>query len=119
MVTKFFSRSSRSLKHHTLSLLPEVEAIIQTSESHFFQHVTRQTGDPANFSISANSIILGRFTFAVTEQRKGHKPEPDAVEWLLDLIDGKRRVTDQDLQDYEHFLDSLTDAYIKRHSKTT
>ena len=119
MVTRFFGRPSRTLKHHTLSLLPEVEAIIQTSVGHFFQNVTRQTGDAANFSISANNIILARFTFAVTELRKGLKPDPDAVEWLLDLVEGKRRVTEQDLQEYERFLDCLTDAYCKRLSKTT
>ncbi len=119
MVSDFFRRPSRSLKHHTVSLLPEVEAIIRTSVSHFVEHVTLQNGEPGNFSISTNLIVLGRLTSVLTEQRKGRKPDPDALEWLLDLIDGKRHVNDQDLQDYAHFLIQITEAYNKRHPNTT
>ena len=117
MVSNFFRRPSRSLKHHTVSLLPEVEAIIRTSVSHFVQHVTR--GDAGDFSISTNLIVLARLTYVLAEQRKGRKPDPDALEWLLDLVDGKRHVNDQDLQDYAHFLTEITEAYNKRHPNTT
>jgi len=114
MVSTFFRRPSRSLKHHTVSLLPEVEAIIHASVDHFVENVTRRTGDPADFSISTNLFVLARLTGVLTEQRKGGKPDPDALEWLLDLIDGKRHVTDQDLQDYARFLTQMTEAYNKR-----
>jgi hypothetical protein len=119
MVSNFFRRPSRSLKHHTVSLLPEVEAIIRTSVSHFVEHVTRRTGYVGDFSISTNLFVLARLTYALTEQRKGRKPDPDALEWLLDLVDGKRHVNDQDLQDYAHFLTQITEAYNKRHPNTT
>jgi hypothetical protein len=101
-----------------VSLLPEVEAIIQTSVRESIDNVTRRTGDPANFSISTNMIILGRLTFALTEQRKGHKPDREAIEWLMDLVDGKRRITDRDLQDYAKFMAVITEAYLQRHSIT-
>ena len=114
MVSRFFHRPSRSLKHHTVSLLPEVEAIIRTSVSRFVENVTLRTGDPADFSISTNLFVLARLTSALTEQRKGGKPDPDALEWLMDLIDGKRRVTEQDLQDYTRFLTKMAEAYNKR-----
>ena len=117
MVSRFFRRPSRSLRHHTVSLLPEVEAIIMTSVSESIDRVTRRTGDPVNFSISTNMIVLGRLTFALTEQRKGHRPDPEAIEWLIDLIDGKRCITDRDLQDYAEFVALITEAYYKRHSK--
>jgi hypothetical protein len=119
MVSDFFRRPSRSLKHHTVSLLPEVEAIIRISVSHFVEHVTRRTGYAGDFSISTNLFVLARLTCVLTEQRKGRKPDPDAVEWLLDLVDGKQHVNDQDLQDYAHFLTQITDAYNKRHPNTT
>jgi hypothetical protein len=117
MVSDFFHRPSRSLAHHTVSLLPEVEAIIRTSVSHFVEHATRRTGElvTGNFSISTNLIVLARLTSLLTEQRKGRKPDPDALEWLLDLVDGKRHVNDQDLQDYAHFLTQIAEAYNKRH----
>jgi len=115
MVSRFFRRPSRSLKHHTVSLLPEVEAIIQASVSHFTEHVTHRTGYPANFSLSINLIALGRLTYAVTEQRKGRKPDPNAEEWLMDLIDGRRRITKEDLDDYTSFLASVAQAYNKRY----
>lgn len=102
-----------------LSLLPEVEGIIQTSVSYFVGNVTRRTGDPANFSIAANLIILGRLTSVVTELQKGRKPDPNALEWVTDLIDGKRRITDQDLQVYARFLTLIAEAYNKRHSYRT
>ena len=119
MVSDFFRRPSRSLKHHTVSLLPEVEATIRTSVSHFVEHVINRTGYPGDFSINTNLIVLARLTYALTEQRKGRKPDPDAVEWLLDLVDGKRHVNDQDLQDYAHLLTQMSEAYNKRHPNTT
>jgi hypothetical protein len=115
MVSRFFHRPSRSLKHHTVSLLPEVEAIIQTCTAKAVEHITRRTGDPTNFSISTNMIILGRLTSALTEQRKGRGPDPDAVEWLMDLIDRKRHVTDRELREYEEFVTLLYGEYCKRH----
>lgn len=118
MVSRFFRRPSRSLRHHTVSLLPEVEAIIQISIRESIDHVTRRTGAPANFSISTNMIILGRLIFALTEQRKGHRPDPEAIEWLMDVVDGKRRITDRDLQDYAKFMFPITEAYCERHSIT-
>ena len=115
MVSRFFHRPSRSLRHHTVSLLPEVEAIIQTCVSESIDHITRRTGDPINFSISANMIILGRLTSALTEQEKGRGPDPDAVEWLMDLIDGKKHLTDRDLREYAEFVTLLYEEYCKRH----
>jgi hypothetical protein len=114
MVSKFFHRPSHGLKHHTVSLLPEVEAIIETSVSQAVERVTIPTGRPADFSISTNMLILGRLTSAVTEQRKGRNPDPDTIEWLMDLVDGKRHITDEDLHDYAHFLTFFTEAYRKR-----
>ena len=119
MVSRFFHRPSRTLRHHTVSLLPEVEAIIQTCTAKAVEHITRRTGDPTNFSISTNMIILGRLTSALTEQGKGRGPDPDAVEWLMDLIDGKRRVTEGDLKDYAKFVTLLCEEYCRRHSNTT
>ena len=118
MVSDFFHRPSRTLKHHTVSLLPEVESIIQTGVGYSIDQIARRTGDVANFSIAANMITLGRLTFALTDQRKGRKPDPDAVEWLFDLVDGKRRITDQDLQEYAKFLAPLTEEYCKRLANT-
>jgi len=115
-VSRFFHRPSNSLRHHTVSLLPEVEGIIQTSVTHFIERVTRRIGDPANFSIGANMITLGRLVFTVTDQRKGRKPDPDAVEWLMDIVDGKRHITDQDIRDYTDFLSFVAESYLKRHS---
>lgn len=119
MVSRFFRRPSRSLKHHTVSLLPEVEAIIQTSVSQFVENITRRTGDDANFSVSLNLMILGRLAFVLTDQRKGRKSDPDAIELIMDLIDGNRRVNEQDLQDWSHFMTLMTEAYNKRHENRT
>ena len=119
MVSDFFHRPSHSLKHHTVSLLPEVEAIIRTSVSNFVEHVACPTGEAADFSVSTNLIVLGRLTSVLTEQRKGRKHDSDALEWLLDLIDGKRSIADKDLQDYARFLNQIAEAYNKRHSNMT
>ena len=119
MVSRFFRRPSRTLKHHTVSLLPEVEGIIQASVSHFVEHVTRRTGESGDFSISTNLIVLARLTDVLTEQRKGLEIDPDAFDWLMDLIDGKRHLNDEDLQDFAHFVSKMTKAYNKRHPNMT
>ena len=115
MPTKFFKRPSRQLRHHTVSLLPEAERIIRIDEMHFAETITRATGDIANFSISLNLITLNRLAVLCTAIRKNQPLDPDALQFVFDIIDNKRKVTDQDLADYKKALTSITQRYKKSH----
>lgn len=106
----------RELRHRTISLTPCAEKVIQTSMVHFVQTITPNTGRESNFSISINLIILARLVHGVTRYRRGEKPDSDALNWMMDLIDGRVKLTQQDLEDYAKLLTYLTDEYNKRHT---
>lgn len=116
MPTQFFKVSSHKIIRRTVSLLPDVTKIVNTSRVHFVEHVTKDQSVESNFSVGINLIALARVTNLVTMYRKHQPYDPDALEWLMDVIDGKRHITDEDLQDYSKALTPLTDTYNKRHT---
>jgi hypothetical protein len=116
MPSRFFEIPSNQLRHHTVSLLPDVERIIRTNQAAVVEQITRDIGVDANFSVSLNLIVLARFTALLATFRKNQKPDQDVLQYLMDLIDRKRTITDEDLADYQKALADITQLYKKAHN---
>jgi hypothetical protein len=104
------------MKHHSVSLLPDVERIIRITEAHVLETIPSDTGEITNFSITLNLIILTRFAILRTTIRKNQKLDPDVMQYVIDLINHKRTITDLDLEDYKKGLASVEKLYEKNNS---
>jgi hypothetical protein len=113
MPTRFFDIPSKEMKHHSVSLLPDVERIIRVTEAQVLETIPSDKGEIANFSTTINLMILTRFATLRTTMRKNQKPDPDAIQYVIDLINHKRTITDLDLEDYKKALASITKLYQK------
>jgi len=115
MPTRFFkNRNSSTLRHRTVTLLPEVERLIDQTTANFLTNV-KTTSHNANFSASLNLFVLARATQLLTETRKGIKLDQDWIEWINDLIDGRRQLTEQDHYEYGQILEKMAVEFNRHH----
>jgi len=111
MPTSFFDISSKEMRHHSVSLLSDVERIIRISQAHDIEAIPSGTGEIANFSITLNLMILTRFAILLTTIRKNQKLNPEVMKYVMDIINHKRTITDLDLEDYKKALDLVVTLY--------
>jgi Mg2+ and Co2+ transporter CorA len=56
-----------------------------------------------------------RFASLLTTIRNNQKLDQDAIEYLMDVMDNKRRIA-EDLEDYKKSLTDITERYKKTHA---